>query len=113
MSDNLKLRGEPDRSLVSLQEPWEVKYLAEKYDVSTEIVVAAATFLGTRARSRIEALLDQHYPIKRRNALSGIFGTLNETPTTANRLLGLLSDNAKSEPGMISSLALQPQNCPD
>lgn len=31
MADNLKDKGEPDRSLVNLKEPWEVDYWSKRF----------------------------------------------------------------------------------
>ena len=41
MSDNLNWRGPPDTTFVALLESWEVKYVAEKFSVTPEIVSAA------------------------------------------------------------------------
>ena len=109
MSDNLKLVGEPDRSLVSLLEPWEVNYVAEKYNVPKEVVVAAAQFLQTRTRDGIEALIAQHYPRVPRNELKSLLDPYIP-PAPQSNSIGMVSGILgipPRRPGLLESIALQ------
>ena len=49
MSDNLKLRAPVDSSLISLKEPWEVKYWTNKFGVTEAQLKAAVTAVGNSA----------------------------------------------------------------
>jgi hypothetical protein len=58
MADDKKLRGGRDRNRVSGSEPYEVRYLTEKFNVSRDIVMDAIQSCGND-RSRIEEYLKE------------------------------------------------------
>lgn len=49
MSDNLRLRGQPDRSKVNIHEPWEVDYWTRKWGVTAQQLRAAVAAVGVGA----------------------------------------------------------------
>ena len=56
MTDDRTKRGEPDRSLVNLQEDYELDYWTKKFGVSREALSDAVKAVGSSA-DRIEAFL--------------------------------------------------------
>ncbi|MBC7954736.1 MAG: DUF3606 domain-containing protein [Cytophagales bacterium] len=50
MSDDLKNRGEPDRSRINLTEVHEVRYWSQKFGVSAEALQAAVKAAGSQAK---------------------------------------------------------------
>lgn len=56
MSDDKSKRGEPDRSLVSAQEPYEVDYLARKFDFPKPLVKNVIEQQGP-SRAKVERYL--------------------------------------------------------
>ena len=49
MADDLKYRGEPDRSRINLREVHEVRYWSQKFRVSAEKLQAAVKAVGPQA----------------------------------------------------------------
>ncbi|HEY1009193.1 MAG TPA: DUF3606 domain-containing protein [Daejeonella sp.] len=56
MSDNKDLQGQQDRSRVAGNEEYEVRYIAEKMGVSTEMVEKAIAEVGNN-RAEIEEFI--------------------------------------------------------
>lgn len=56
MPDDLTKRGKPDRTKVAGQEPWEVRVVAKKLNVTQDAVKAAVKKVGP-SRVRVEAEL--------------------------------------------------------
>jgi hypothetical protein len=50
MADDLKNRGEPDRSRINLQEVHEVQYWARKFGVSAQELQTAVKAAGPQAK---------------------------------------------------------------
>lgn len=59
MSDNLKNRGQQDRSRVNTEEKWEVSYMREKYNVDTSKVEEAVKAVGNN-RQKVEEWLQKN-----------------------------------------------------
>ena len=59
MSDNLKNRGQQDRSRVNSNEEWEVSYMREKYNVDTRKVEEAVKAVGND-RQKVEEWLQKN-----------------------------------------------------
>jgi hypothetical protein len=59
MSDNLKNRGQQDRSRVNSEEKWEVSYMREKYNVDTRKVEEAVKAVGND-RQKVEEWLQKN-----------------------------------------------------
>lgn len=57
MTDNKKNRGEPDRSLINLNESYEVRYWSTKFGCSSEELKRAVKHVGNTARDVERALL--------------------------------------------------------
>lgn len=49
MADNLKDRGEPDRSLVNLKEPWEIDYWTKRFGCTPSELKDAVKKVGDSA----------------------------------------------------------------
>jgi hypothetical protein len=50
MADDMKNRGDPDRSRINLKEVHEVRYWAQKFGVSAEALQAAVKEAGPQAK---------------------------------------------------------------
>jgi hypothetical protein len=59
MSDDLKNRGEPDRSRINLHEVHEVQYWARKFGVSAQELQTAVKAAGPQAKD-VERHLKTH-----------------------------------------------------
>ena len=58
MSDNLKDKGPQDRSRVNVNEPWELRYWSEKFNVSHDRLKEAVKNVGVSAAKVQEYLKD-------------------------------------------------------
>lgn len=58
MSDNLKDKGPQDRSRVNVNEPWELRYWSEKFNVSHDRLKEAVKNVGVSAVKVQEYLKD-------------------------------------------------------
>jgi hypothetical protein len=58
MSDDLKNRGQQDRGRVEGDEKWELAYMREKYNVSTELIQEAVKQVGNDRR-KVEEFLER------------------------------------------------------
>lgn len=58
MSDNLKDKGPQDRSRVNVNEPWELRYWSEKFNVSHDRLKEAVKKVGVSAAKVQEYLND-------------------------------------------------------
>ena len=58
MADDLKNRGQQDRSRVDSSEKWELAYMREKYNVTTEQVKEAVKAVGND-RKKVEQYLEK------------------------------------------------------
>lgn len=56
MTDNTKLRGEPDRSLISMSEPYEVEYWTKRFGCTKQRLQQAVNAVGNSA-AKVEAWL--------------------------------------------------------
>jgi hypothetical protein len=61
MADDLKNRGEPDRSRINLTEVHEVQYWSRKFGVSAQELQSAVKAAGSRAAD-VERHLKSHKP---------------------------------------------------
>lgn len=59
MSDDTRNRGEPDRSRISLSEPYELKYWANRFGVTADELKQAVHKVGS-VPSQVEAWLREH-----------------------------------------------------
>ena len=59
MSDDPRNRGEPDRSRISLSEPYELKYWANRYGVTPDELKLAVHKVGG-VPTQVEAWLQEH-----------------------------------------------------
>jgi hypothetical protein len=59
MADNRKKRGGSDRGLISLSEPYEVRYWSKKFKVTPARLKAAVKAVGRSAR-RVEGYIKLH-----------------------------------------------------
>lgn len=59
MSDDTNNRGEPDRSRISLSEPYELKYWANRFGVTADQLKQAVHQVGS-VPSQVEAWLREH-----------------------------------------------------
>ena len=57
MSDDLNKKGEPDRSLINMNEPHEVSYWTKKFNVSKEELERAIEKAGNRSAEEVERRL--------------------------------------------------------
>ena len=57
MSDDLNKKGEPDRSLINMNEPHEVSYWTKKFNVSKEELERAIEKAGSRSAEEVERRL--------------------------------------------------------
>lgn len=56
MPDNTKLRGEPDRSLINMREPYEVEYWTKRLGCTKQRLQQAVNAVGNSA-AKVEAWL--------------------------------------------------------
>jgi hypothetical protein len=70
MADNKNMRHGRDRNLVSSSQPYEVRYLSEKFGVEKEIVLDAIQSCGND-RSKIEEYLNERTGRGRGGSLGG------------------------------------------
>jgi len=64
MSDNLHLRGKPDRDRVNVHEPWEVTHWCGKFNCTEAQLKAAVRAVGVMARD-VEAYLRRRLSVRR------------------------------------------------
>ena len=57
MADNLKNNGEPDRSLISLKESWEVAYWTKRFNVTEAKLRKAINQAGSHSAAKVEQVL--------------------------------------------------------
>jgi len=56
MTDNTKLRGEPDRSLINMNEDYEVAYWTKRFGCTSQRLQQAVNAIGSSA-AKVEAWL--------------------------------------------------------
>lgn len=56
MNDNTRLRGEPDRSLVSMGEPYEIEYGSKRFGCTKQKLQQTLNAVGNSA-AKVEAWL--------------------------------------------------------
>jgi hypothetical protein len=59
MADGFSKRGEPDRSRISLDEEYEVRYWTERFDVSKSELKAAVAAVGRNASEVLSYLIQK------------------------------------------------------
>jgi hypothetical protein len=59
MANDLSVRDEPDRSRITLDEPHEVRYWTERFDVSKSELKAAVEAVGHDASAVLNYLLEK------------------------------------------------------